>query len=32
MMSWIGSHKVADATFGITQKLLYITYHVIYHS
>ena len=25
MMSWIGSHKLGDKIFGITQKLLYIT-------
>ena len=24
-MSWIDLHKSADVTFGITQKLLYIT-------
>ena len=24
MIPWIGLHKVADVTFGITQKLLYI--------
>ena len=27
MMSWIGLHKLADVSFGITQKPLYINHN-----
>ena len=29
MTSWFGFYKLADAIFGITQKMLYALYYII---